>query len=84
MPTVLIHGRFTFYFYANEGTEPPHVHVDAAENTAKYWLNPIELQSNRGFRSGERKEIERILEDNRAMLIREWNDFFSLSSADRT
>lgn len=84
MPTVFIHGRFTFYFYANEGTEPPHVHVDAAENTGKYWLNPIELQSNRGFRSGERKEIERILEDNRAMLIRKWNDFFSLSSTDRT
>jgi hypothetical protein len=84
MPTVLIIDRFTFYFYANEGTEPPHVHVDAAENTAKYWLDPIELQANRGFRSGERKEIEQILQDNRAMLLRKWDEFFSNSSADRT
>jgi len=84
MPTVLIYERSTFYFYANEGPEPPHVHVDAAENSAKYWLNPIELQSNRGFRSGERKEIERILEDNCAMLVRKWNDFFSPSTTDRT
>jgi hypothetical protein len=77
MPTVLVRGRFTFYFYANEGTEPPHIHVDAAENSAKYWLNPVELQSNRGFRSGERREIERILEESRTFLLDKWNEFFS-------
>jgi len=84
MPTVLIYERSTFYFYANEGPEPPHVHVDAAENSAKFWLDPIELQSNRGFRSGERKEIARILEENRAMLLGKWNDFISPSRTNRT
>ena len=77
MPTIFVQGRFRFYFYANEGTELPHIHVDAAENSAKYWLNPVELQSNKGFRSGERREIEHILEENRAFLLEKWNEFFS-------
>ena len=76
MPTVLIYGRFRFYFFSNESQEPPHIHVDAAENSAKYWLTPIELQSNHGFRSGERKEIERLIQANLELFLRAWNEYF--------
>ena len=31
MPTILRHGRWRFFFYSNEGSEPAHVHVEAAE-----------------------------------------------------
>jgi hypothetical protein len=30
VPTVLRVGPYRFFFYSNEGTEPPHVHVEAA------------------------------------------------------
>jgi hypothetical protein len=41
MPTVLRVGRFRFFFNSNEGQEPAHIHVKAAENDAKFWLEPI-------------------------------------------
>lgn len=43
MPTVLRVGRFRFYFFSNERQEPPHIHVKAAENEAKFWLDPVGL-----------------------------------------
>jgi hypothetical protein len=49
MPTVLRIGRFRFYFFSNEREAPPHIHVKAAEDEAKFWLEPIELASNFGF-----------------------------------
>ncbi|MBZ0290670.1 MAG: DUF4160 domain-containing protein, partial [Anaerolineae bacterium] len=43
MPTLMRIGRYRFYIYANENDEPPHVHVEAAEDEAKYWLDPLEM-----------------------------------------
>lgn len=40
MPTVLRLGRFRFFFFSNEGNEPPHIHVRAGEDEAKFWLEP--------------------------------------------
>ena len=53
MPTVLRIGLYRFFFYSNENNEPPHIHVEDAEKVAKYWLEPVELASSRGFRSHE-------------------------------
>ena len=41
MPTVLRIGPYRFYFFSNEGDEPPHVHVDRDAATAKVWLDPV-------------------------------------------
>jgi hypothetical protein len=43
MPTILRDGRWRFFFYSNEGSEPPHVHVESADGEAKYWLTPVAL-----------------------------------------
>lgn len=48
MPTVLEVDGFRFYFYANEGTEPPHVHVDKGGATAKVWLATGEWAHSHG------------------------------------
>lgn len=84
MPTVLRVGRFRFYFYSNENDEPRHVHVKAAENEAKYWLEPIELSWNSGFNERELKQIEHYLAENLATLIEAWNEFFGVSTDDET
>jgi len=43
MPTVLRIGPYRFFFFSNEGNEPPHVHVERDDNTAKYWLDPVRV-----------------------------------------
>jgi Domain of unknown function (DUF4160) len=35
MPTVLRSGSYRFYFYSHEANEPPHVHVDRDDLSAK-------------------------------------------------
>jgi hypothetical protein len=36
MPTVLRLGPYRFFFYAGDGVEPPHVHVERDDDTAKF------------------------------------------------
>jgi hypothetical protein len=36
MPTVLRDGPYRFYFYSHEPNEPPHVHVDRDDRSAKF------------------------------------------------
>jgi hypothetical protein len=45
MPTVLRLSGFRFFFYSLEGSEPPHIHVEQADNVARFWLNPETLRS---------------------------------------
>ena len=77
MPTVLRADGLRSFFYSNEGVEPAHVHVEAAESREKYWLTPIELVWNDGFRSGEQKTIENILSANIDLFLEEWNAHFA-------
>lgn len=77
MPTVLRIGRFRFYFFSNEGKEPPHIHVKAGEDQAKFWLDPITLASNYGFAARELNEIAGIIAEHQIELLEAWNDYFS-------
>jgi Domain of unknown function (DUF4160) len=44
MPVVLYINGFRFFFYSNKNDEPVHIHVEKAEDAAKFWLNPIRLE----------------------------------------
>jgi len=48
MPTVLRHGPFRFFFYAGDGTEPPHIHAERDDGEAKFWLDPVRLDRSYG------------------------------------
>ena len=61
MPTVFIAG-YKFRFYSSDVNEPPHVHVIHDQNVAKVWLEPIELEYNRGY---NRPELKRVLKFDR-------------------
>ena len=76
MPTVLRVGRYRFFFYSNEGQEPPHVHIQAGGEGAKFWLNPVQLAANHGFSGRELNEIERIIHEHHALLLEAWNEYF--------
>lgn len=77
MPTVLRIGRFRFFFFSNEGQEPPHIHVKAAEDEAKFWLSPVQLTANYGFSGRELTQIKRIIEEHQVELLEVWNEYFS-------
>jgi len=74
MPTVLRDGPYQVVVYANEPSEPAHVHVLRDDREAKYWLNPISLARNRGFRPIELRRIQRILELHAAYLREVWHE----------
>ena len=74
MPTVLRVGRFRFFFFSNEGQEPPHIHVKADSDEAKYWLDPVQLAANYGFNVRELTEVERLVEEHRDQLLEAWNE----------
>ena len=67
---------YRFFFFSLEGKEPPHIHVQAAGDQAKFWLNPILLAANYGFAARELNEIERIIADHQTELLEAWNDNF--------
>ncbi|MDM8520825.1 DUF4160 domain-containing protein [Anaerolineales bacterium HSG6] len=77
MPTVLRVGPYRFFFYAGDGTEPAHIHVGRDNHTAKFWLNPIRLQSSGRFGRSEIRRIQKIVEKNQDALLGEWDEFFS-------
>ena len=77
MPTVLRLGRYRFAFFSNENREPPHVHVKAENDQAKFWLNPIGLASNYGFKAHELNEIERMVRQHQVELLETWYEHFS-------
>ncbi len=74
MPTVLRVGRFRFFFYSNEGREPPHIHVKSGDDEAKFWLDSISLAANHGFNARDLSEIERLVEQHRAAFLEAWDE----------
>ena len=81
MPAVLRVGPYRFYFYSHDlVNEPPHVHVDRDELTAKFWLRPVALARNLGFNGSELRRIERIVRTHQAALLERWDQEYGRTS----
>lgn len=76
-PTVLRSGPYRFFFYSDDRSEPPHIHVRRDANHAKLWLDPVRLAVNHGFPRQELNRITAIVSDNREDLLEAWHEFFS-------
>ena len=76
MPTVMQTGPYRFFFYAGDRHEPPHIHVERDEKTAKFWLDPVRLQRSGGFNRQEINRIERLIEENQERLLQRWSEYF--------
>jgi len=73
VPTILREKGYRIGFYSSEPDEPVHVHVHKDGHEAKFWLAPVQLSWNKGFRDVELREIARILEAHETELIEAWN-----------
>ncbi len=76
MPTIYRYKGFRFHFYSDEGREPPHVHIRRAEDTCKFWLDPVSLAFNDGMKTSELKELEGIVIEHREELLEKWHEYF--------
>ncbi len=74
MPTILRIRGFKIFFFSEEGNEPPHVHVRKGDAVAKFWLGPVKLHLNDGFKKHDLLAIIKILEAHEAELIRKWHE----------
>lgn len=77
MPTILRVKGHRFFFFSKEGTEPPHIHVETAENYAKFWLEPIVLARTFGYNSKQIRQLREVVEEHREMFKEKWNEYFN-------
>lgn len=79
MPTVHRFGPYRFYFDSEENGashEAPHVHVRSGNGVASYWLEPVRIRDSQGYTPREADRIQRLVVANRALLLKEWHEFF--------
>lgn len=76
MPTVLRLGAYRFFFYASDRDEPAHIHVERDDNVAKFWLDPVRLQSSGGFSRVEINKIAALVSNHQTKLMEAWNEYF--------
>jgi hypothetical protein len=76
LPTVLRAGPYRLFFYSADQIEPAHVHVEREEAKAKFWLEPVRLETSRGFGRAEILRIERLVAKNATFLLRSWYEYF--------
>ena len=74
MPEVFRELGFVFFFYANEGIEPIHVHVRKAGGFAKYWIDPIELEFSQGMKVNDLKIAEQLILDHLVLIKIKWHE----------
>jgi hypothetical protein len=77
MPTVLKIGPYSFVFFSSDQREPAHIHVKRDSQVVKFWLNPIALAKNRGFKDHEINYIMGLVEEHRQFLLEAWHDHFN-------
>jgi hypothetical protein len=77
MPTILRIKGYRFFFFSNEGDEPIHIHIEKAENYAKFWLDPVSIAVDFGFNSKQLREINLLIEENLELIKEKWDEYFN-------
>ena len=76
MPTVLRIGPYRFYFYSHEPNEPPHIHIDRDNISAKFWLQNPALARNLGYSAHELNKLLQLVIQHREQLLEAWHGYF--------
>ena len=74
---IVARGSLPVLLLPGDRPEPPHVHVERDNHIAKFWLDPVALESSGGMRPYELRRIERIIEAHEESFLREWNVRFN-------
>lgn len=77
LPTILRIGPYRFYFYSHEPNEPPHVHIDRKELSAKFWLKKVILANNIEFTEKELNKLHKLVDDHQQQFLDKWHEYFN-------
>ena len=77
MPTIFRKLGFRFFFYSDEGNEPPHIHVEKGEGRGKYWIDPVEKEYMENFNRQDEKKVDNIVHEKQNYFKKRWYEFFS-------
>lgn len=79
MPTILQLSGWRFFFHANEGNEPVHIHCRKGDADAKYWLNAETYEITEAYSDGmsppDKRNVRKIIFDHFDYFLDEWNSF---------
>jgi hypothetical protein len=76
MPTVLRVEGYRFFFWSNEGAEPPHVHVEKSGAAGKWWVEDLTMVYQDGFTAAQLRRIRELLSEHQQELLDAWNEHF--------
>jgi len=77
MPTLLDIAGFVFYMVMFDCQEPRHVHVARRGDRrapAKFWIDPIRLETPGRYNSRDLARIARLIEEHQPILVRRWDE----------
>ena len=79
MPTILCIRGWRLFFYANERSEPPHIHARKGNTECKYWLHPatFDIQEDYVYEMSpaDRRAIRQIIFEHFEYIIAEYDVF---------
>ncbi|HEY3384913.1 MAG TPA: DUF4160 domain-containing protein [Saprospiraceae bacterium] len=76
MPTILSKHGYRFFFFSNEGNEPPHIHVEGGGGYAKFWLFPVRLAYFRRLTTRQLTKLYNLVFDNQELFKITWFEYF--------
>jgi hypothetical protein len=69
-----IPGPYRFFFTSFDCNEPPHIHVERENDTCKFWLEPLGLARNHGFKARQLNVIRAIIQTHLITIMEAWNE----------
>jgi len=79
MPTILVLFGWRLFFYANEGTEPIHVHCRNGDMECKFWLDVESFDIREALLSRmsprDVRQIRKIIFDHFDYIVEQWQLF---------
>jgi len=79
VPIVFRWRNIRFYFFSNEGhpREPVHIHAEAPDGEAKFWLYPeVHVAESAGFDRRMLAELVNVVIEHRSEIERAWHEHF--------
>jgi len=79
VPTILVIAGWRFFFYANEGNEPIHIHCRKGDAEAKYWLDPdgFEIIEAHAYNMSpaDKRTARRLIFQHFDYIVSQWEKF---------
>jgi len=79
MPTILILFGWRLFFYANEGSEPIHIHCKSGNKECKFWIDVDNFDIQEAFTfnmsSRDKRQIRKIIFEHFDYIVDQWLEF---------